>query len=127
MYEGHGDISLRWNNDLLIIEAHGPFNEIGVQNCLSKIQKSIESKNLKIWRKLDLWDDDSFGSPAVMSFVKTAGQWYMDNGCYASAIVICNSVQESIFKNANQEGPQFFYDKETALKWLNEKHITSKY
>ncbi len=126
MYEGHGYISLQWDNDLLIIEAHGPFNEIGVENCLSKIQKSIESRNLKFWRKLDFWDNDTFGSPVVMSLIKAAAPWYMNNGCYASAIVISNSVQESIFKNTNQDGPQFFYDKETALKWLNEKNMASK-
>ncbi len=121
MYEGHGEVSILWEEDLLIIEAHGPFNEIGVRNSLSKIQKSIENRNLKSWRKLDFWDEDALGSPVVTSLTKAAGHWYMTNGCYASAIVICNRMQEHIFKNTNQAGPQFFYDKETAMKWLNDR------
>jgi hypothetical protein len=121
MKNGHGEVSLQWDNDLLIIKAYGPFNEIGVQHSLEKIQTSIEDRNLKSWRKLDFWDEDAFGSPVVMSMTKAAAHWYMANGCYASAIVICNCVQESIFKNTGQDGPQFFYDKEAAVQWLNEK------
>ncbi|WP_019027770.1 hypothetical protein [Colwellia piezophila] len=115
----HGDISLMWEGDLLKIKVFGPFNEIGLKDILSRIQESILNKNLKSWRKMEFWDEDTLGSPDVVSSAKAVAKWYKDNGCYASAIIVCNNIQHQIIDSVTSNNTKSFRDQEAAMNWLN--------
>lgn len=117
--KAHGEISLLWKDNILIIQASGPFNEIGLQNCISRVQKSVLAKNLPVWRKIEIWDSETLGSPSVIAIAQRASQWYKMNGCYASAIVVSNSIQNYIVEKITANGSKTFYNQTEALLWLN--------
>jgi len=114
----HGDISLSWEGDLLIIEVFGPFNEIGLKNIIARIRESILTKGIDAWRKLEIWDEETLGSPDIVSMGEIVAKWYKDNGCYASAVVVCNSLQEQLVNNITSNNTKSFRNKNTAMKWL---------
>jgi len=115
----HGDLSLLWDGDLLIVKTFGPFNEIGLKILISKIRESILGKGLKSWRKMEIWDEETLGSPDVVSTGEAVAKWYKDNGCYASAIIVCNSLQEQIADNITSNNTKSFRNQEAAMNWLN--------
>ena len=108
----HGEVSLEWDEDLLIIHTRGPFNEIGAQSSVLDIQSSIRNKNKTLWCKLEVWDDETLGSPSVVALIKEASTWYKDNGCFASAVVISNSIQSQLIQKITNTNAKTFYDKE---------------
>jgi hypothetical protein len=117
----HGKVSLTWVDDLLTISAEGPFNELGMQNSISKIQKSILDRGMKSWRKIEIWDGETLGSPDVVESARVVSQWYKKNGCCASAIVINNCIQQALIDSLNTGGTMAFYEITAAKKWLDEQ------
>lgn len=116
----HGDITLFWDGDLLVVKTFGPFNELGLKINISKIRESILNKGLKSWRKMEIWDEETLGTPDVVATGPAVAKWYKDNGCIASAIIVCNSLQEHLVDKITTNNTKSFRDKETALNWLNQ-------
>ena len=56
----HGDISLFWDGDLLVVKTFGPFNDIGLKIITSKIRGFILNKGLESSRKMEIWDEETF-------------------------------------------------------------------
>ena len=117
----HGNITLYWNDDLLVVKTFGPFNEIGLKIIISEIRDSILNKGLKSWRKLEIWDEETLGSPEVIAKGQSVAKWYKDNGCYASAIVICNCLQEKLAGEITTNNTRPIRNEKEAMKWLNKQ------
>ncbi|MDG1750536.1 MAG: hypothetical protein P8I03_02565 [Thalassotalea sp.] len=117
--DAHGEIVLLWQGDLLTVNAKGPFNELGMQNTVETIRDSVLSKNLEAWRKIEIWDEQTLGSPHVISLAESASQWYKDNGCIASAVVVSNCIQNQIIKNISNNTSMTFQNEAAAVNWLN--------
>lgn len=117
--DAHGEIALFWQNDLLTVNAKGPFNELGMQKTVATIQESILNKNLTSWRKIEIWDNETLGSPEVISLAEDASQWYKENGCIASAVVVSNCIQHQIIKKISNHTSMAFQNEKNAINWLN--------
>jgi len=117
----HGGISFVWDRDLIEITSTGPFNEIGLIHCISMVKNSILNKNIKSWRRMEIWDDETLGSPECIALSKEKAKWFITHGCYATAIVVSNSVQRALLEKEATSNIRFFDDAATAKKWLNEQ------
>jgi hypothetical protein len=119
----HGEVFFEWDGDLIKINSIGPFNVEGLSYSISMVKNSILSKNIKNWRRLEIWDDETLGSPECFVLAKDKAKWFIANGCYASAIVFSNSVQSSLLESAATGNIRFFEDESTAKKWLDEQSM----
>ncbi|GHE89096.1 hypothetical protein [Thalassotalea profundi] len=119
----HGDVSFIWNGDLIEITSTGPFNELGLSHSISKVKNSILDKNIKSWRRMEIWDDETLGSPECIVLSKEKAKWFIDHGCYASAIVVSNNLQKALLDKAASGNVHFFDDVATARKWLDEQSL----
>jgi hypothetical protein len=117
--DAHGEIALLWEGDLLTVNAKGPFNELGMQNTVAAIRESVLNKNLKAWRKIEFWDEQTLGSPKVIYLAEKASKWYKENGCVASAVVVSNCIQNQIIKNISNNTSMTFQNEDAAVNWLN--------
>ncbi len=117
----HGEVSFVWNGDLIEITSTGPFNEAGLNHSISTVKNSILNKNIKSWRRMEVWDDETLGSPECITLSKEKAKWFIAQGCYATAIVVSNSIQRNLLENAATSNIRFFDDAATAKKWLDEQ------
>lgn len=117
--DAHGEVALLWQDDLLTVTAKGPFNELGMQRTVATIREAVLSKDLDSWRKIEIWDNETLGSPKVISLAEKASQWYKENGCIASAVVVSNCIQSQIIKNISNNTSMTFQNEEAAVNWLN--------
>lgn len=117
----HGEISFEWSGDLIEITSTGPFNKTGLNHCISIVQNSILNKNIKSWRRMEVWDNETLGSPECIALSKDKAKWFLTHGCYATAIVVSNSVQRALLEKAATSNIRFFDDIVTAKKWLDEQ------
>ncbi len=120
VYE-HGKASLCWDGDLLIVETKGPFNQAGLQLVINRIKSSISTKGLTLFRRLDVWDEQTLGCPVVIDSAEEMSKWYKDNGCYAVAVVVKNCLQSHIVSKISHTGALVFDDQEEALSWLSQQ------
>ena len=117
----HGEISIVWHGNLIEITSTGPFNVEGLNHCISIIKKSILNKNIKSWCRMEIWDDETLGSPACIALSKVKALWCVNHGCYATAIVVSNSVQRSLLESEARSNIRIFDDAVIAKKWLDEQ------
>lgn len=117
----HGTVSFVWDDDLIIISAKGPFNEEGLQESIAKIQSAILVKGIGLWRRMEIFDDETLGSPSCIKLSKAADQWFFEHGCYATAIVVSNRVQRALLEQANARNLGIFDDIESAKEWLGKQ------
>lgn len=118
--ERHGEAKFYWEDDLLIVEPKGPFNLEGSQYQCDEMQTAILEKDLKCWRRLEILEPNTLGSPDVLAVVKGLYHWYDQHGCYAAAVVVKNGVQryaiETVFQGKNVS---IFNNEEEARAWLD--------
>jgi len=119
----HGEISFVWNGDLIEITSKGPFNELGLIHSISMVKNSVLNKNIKSWRRMEIWDNETLGSPECITLSKEKAKWFIEHGCYASAIVVSNSTQRALLEKAATREIRFFDDVAVARKWLDEQSI----
>ena len=68
----HGDITLEWDGNVLISCPKGPFNPEGTIDTIQRYQQCVLDANLSCWFRLEIWDDETMGSPQAMEKVKDA-------------------------------------------------------
>ena len=117
----HGDVSFLWNGDLIEITSTGPFNEFGLSHSISEIKSAILNKKIKSWRRMEIWDDETLGSPECVMLSIEKAKWFIAHGCYASAIVVSNSLQKALIEKVATGNVHFFDEVATARKWLDEQ------
>ena len=62
------------------------------------------------------------GSPDVDATVQAVAKWYKDNGCIASAVIVCNILQEELVDEIRTNNTKSFRDQEAAINWLNQQN-----
>ena len=115
--QSHGELTLEWKDDVLMAYARGPFNDEGVEEVLDKIKNAILIKNSKSWSRLEVWDEDTLGSPAVMNSVKEYYRWCTEHGCMVTAVAVKNSLQRSYVESFSGN-IAVFSSKSEAIDWL---------
>lgn len=114
----HGHMNISWKKDILIGEVQGPFNEVGLKYWFSELQSVVENRACKTWKRLEVWDEEVLGSPETLEIGHSLYDWYEENGCIATAVVVSNSIQEQIITGIFKSKAKIFRDKEDALNWL---------
>ena len=114
----HGHMTLSWHEDLFTIEVQGPFNEEGIAFWFAELKKSVKDKELKAWRRLEIWDKEVFASPQSMQVGESIYDWYEEHGCTMTVVVVSDNLQEHILGRMKNK-VKTFHDKEEAIKWLS--------
>jgi hypothetical protein len=117
----HGNMKLSWYKQILIGEIEGAFNEEGLEYWFPKVKHLIETRKTDSWYRLEIWDEEVLGSPETIKHAKTMYEWYEDNGCIGTAVVVCNRIQEQIITAMLQSQTKIFRNKEEAIEWLESK------
>ena len=116
----HGYLKFIWKSNILNIEAFGPFNEEGVIDASQEYLKQVESIGSSNYSIIEVWDEDSLGSPLVME--KIANMWsiFIESNCTSIAIVISNSVQRSLCEKLLPINGRVFTKIDDAEIWTHE-------
>ena len=117
----HGNMKLSWYKQILIGEIEGAFNEESLEYWFPKVKHLIHNRKTDSWYRLEIWDDEVLGSPETIEYAKAMYEWYEENGCVATAVVVCNRIQEQIITAMLQSQAKLFRDKEEAIEWLESK------
>ncbi len=116
----HGDITFSWKGDVFIEEIQGPFNEEGIEYYIPVLKEAILAKQMKTWNRLEIWDAEVLASPAVVDMAKEIYDWYDENGCNKTAIVVCTSLQVHIIKNMlKRSHAEVFSEVSEAHEWFD--------
>ncbi|MFT6900323.1 MAG: hypothetical protein ACJAXS_000485 [Colwellia sp.] len=118
--QSHGSISKKWKANVLIINSEGPFNDEGIIQVIDEIKKSVISKKLRNWLRIEIWDDNTLGSPSVMKCAEDYNVWCSKNGCKATAIVVSNSVQKNLIERTSLGNIKIFNSTNKATDWIKE-------
>ncbi len=119
--QGHGKTLFNWDNNILYVEAFGPFNEEGIVDAADSYQNAIIDRTSDLFSIIEIWDAECLGSPQTISEVGKHWSILSRNGCISLAIVVANGVQKSIVKSRLPEIGKVFSDKEDAIQWLQQK------
>ena len=117
----HGELLLSWEGSILVIKAKGAFNEEGALDGIKAIKKSVSTKDISTWQRLGFWDDEYLGSPATLQMFKDAHEWCSGKGCERVAVVVSNSLQESVVEKNFGCRAKVFKLETDARKWLVSK------
>jgi len=118
--EEHGEITLQWIEDILIVKAEGPFNEEGTLAAMKKYQQCILDSGRTSWLRLELWDNEALGTPQAMDHLPSIYTWSVQHGCVATAVVVVSSIQESIARKIAPEPLGVFREQDQAMAWLKQ-------
>ena len=80
---------------------------------------TINDKKSHSFSIIEVWDDESFGSPEDMSEVANFWNTLSKIGCTSLALVFSNSVQQILFEHRLPDIAKVFSDREDALLWVN--------
>ena len=115
----HGKVSFSWKGDIFIADVQGPFNEEAVEHYIPLLKEAILKKKLSTWKRLEVWNDEMLASPAVITMAKEIYDWYDENGCIKTAIVLCNSLQIHMVKDMLNSNAEVFTESQKAQEWLD--------
>lgn len=119
--EPHGETHFKWQGDILIVNAVGPFNIEGVQASHQKLKEFVAAANKSTWYRLDYADDNTFGDLEVIRSIGKSFFWCFENGCKSIASVTSNSLQRTLFESflARHDLNLLPFDyEEDALDWI---------
>lgn len=114
----HGEAKLYWQGSILVVEAHGPFNEEGMQIVVKNIKQCVFAKHLPVWQKLSICDKETLGSPSTLAVLQDINTWCANNGCEKMAVVVCTSLQNYIAEHQLKSAAKIFFDENEAKQWL---------
>lgn len=121
MFSSHGEFSLRWQQNILLMELQGSFNLEGVLSTNDKAIKQIENQNFDQWQMLITLAEETLLVWDSMPDARSFFQRCSENGCQAIAYRITDEVQQAtiikIFELLSLEF-RCFYEKDEALEWL---------
>lgn len=115
----HGKITYSWEGNIFILDIQGPFNEEAVDYYIPILKNSAIKSEFDVWRRLEIWNSEVLASPEVLKLAKNIYDWYENNGCSKTAIVVCNSVQVHMIKDMLKTRAEVFSDVNTAREWLD--------
>jgi len=125
-YPAHGSYSIEQQNNILLIDAQGPFNDVVTEQYHQDIQLITKKMNNGPWASLVSFKGNGVFTPdAEQNLIETT-HYREQKGMIAVAAVILNSAYadilqmqlQRIYQSCNIEF-NFFSDSKNAQKWLD--------
>jgi hypothetical protein len=125
-YSAHGRYIIEQKNNILVVDAHGPFNEITAERYHQDIKQITEKMTGEPWGSLITFRGNSVFTPEAEEQLKETTQYRQKKGMIAIAVVILNSAYadmqqmqlQRIYHDCEIEF-HVFSDSESATTWLN--------
>jgi len=125
-YSAHGSYTIEQQNNILLIDAQGPFNEVTTEQYYQDIKLITKKMSGCPWASLVSFKGNSVFTPEAEQKLIETTQYRVDNGMVAVAAVIINSPYADILQMQLQRIYQscsiqfnFFSDTKHAQKWLD--------
>jgi len=125
-YPAHGRYVIEQENNILLVDAQGPFNEITMEKYHQDIKQLIEKMNGDPWGSLITFRGNSIFTPDAEQQLRETTQYRQKRGMIAIAVVILNSAYadiqqmqlQRIYHDCQIEF-HVFSDSNSATDWLN--------
>jgi hypothetical protein len=125
--DAHGTYILKKTDNILYVDAHGPFNEITTQRYAKDIDKYSYKFHHANWVSLTTFYGDSIFTPAAEKSIISILHGRADKGLLANACIIlesqCHDLQYMQLKRIHLKANiafNIFSDLSSAEKWLEE-------
>jgi len=125
-YPAHGSYSIEQQNNILLIDAQGPFNDVFLEQYHQDIELITKKMNDGPWASLVSFKGNGVFTPDAEEKLIETTHYRERNGMVAVAAVILNSAYADILQMQLQRIYQgcnikfnFFSDTKNAQKWLN--------
>jgi hypothetical protein len=125
-FAAHGSYSIERENNILLVDAQGPFNEITVKKYRQDIETYTKQMSEGPWGSLISFRGSGVFTPEAEQDLIDTTRYRMDNGMIAVAAVITDSPFADILQMQLQRIYQacnvkfhFFSDQENAKLWLD--------
>jgi hypothetical protein len=126
-YSPHGSYHIEQQENILMVDAQGPFNEITAEKYHQDITKVTEKMSHKPWGSLITFRGNSVFTPDAEEQLKETTLYRQKKGMVAIAVVILNSAYADMQQMQLQRIYQdcqidfhVFSDSESAKLWLDE-------
>jgi hypothetical protein len=125
-YPAHGRYFIEQQNNILLVDAQGPFNEVTMEEYHQDIKQLIEKMNGEHWGSLVTFRGNSIFTPEAEHQLRETTQYRQKKGMIAIAVVILNSAYadiqqmqlQRIYHDCQIEF-HVFSDSNSATDWLN--------
>lgn len=126
-YSAHGRYVIEQKDNILLVDAHGPFNEVTTEKYHQEIKRLTEKMSGEPWGSLITFRGNSIFTPDAELQLKKTTLYRQKKGMIAIAIVILNSTYadmqqmqlQRIYHDCQIEF-HVFSDSENASNWLND-------
>lgn len=122
----HGTFTVEISEQLLIVDAKGPFNEEIVHEYKQAVSKAIDQFNEQPWQQIIIMRAESIFIPDAYEEMRKLAKYRKSRGLTASAVIWKESTAKEIVSmqlgNIYKEADvacAFFENKTQALSWLN--------
>jgi len=123
----HGHYQLNFQDNILYVEARGPFNKEVLQNYHQDMKDIIQKNKTKNWGVLAVFYGNSILTPEAESALIKVTKYRAKNGMIAHANVFKESIhadlQQTQFSRIYQTAKvhsHFFSDEQSAKNWLSQ-------
>lgn len=114
----HGYLNFTWCDDILTVEAFGPFNNEGAVKAAQDYINAVAHKSTEKFVVLEVLDENSLGAPETMKEVVKLWYYLAEQGCVALALVFSNNIQHSLAEKGLPNFGKTFSNLEQAKAWL---------
>lgn len=125
-YSAHGSYSIEKENNILLVDAQGPFNDITAKKYHQDIEIYTKKMNDRPWASLITYQGNSVFTPDAEQLLIETTHYRIANGMIAIAAVINNTPYADILQMQLQRIYQscqiqfhFFSDPVNAKVWLD--------
>ncbi len=122
----HANYSIEQQNNILLIDAHGPFDEVITEQFDRDIKVVTQKMRHKPWASLVSFKGNSIITPEAEQNLIETTHYRVENGMVAIAVVIMNSSYADTLQMQLQRIYQsssvqfnFFSDAKNAKSWLD--------
>jgi len=122
----HGSYSIEQENNILLVDAQGPFNEITAKQYHQDIESYTQKMSGSAWGSLVLYRGNGVFTPDIEQSLTDTTHYRIENGMVAIAAVINDSAYADILQMQLQRIYQscqiqfhFFSDSNNAKIWLD--------
>ncbi len=125
-YSAHGRYIIEQKENILLVDAQGPFNEVTAAKYHQDIKQLTEKMTGEPWGSLITFRGNSVFTPEAEQQLRETTQYRQKKGMIAIAVVILNSAYadmqqmqlQRIYHDCQIEF-HVFSDSESATTWLN--------
>jgi len=125
-YSAHGSYSIEQQDNILLIDAQGPFNDVVSEQYYQDIKLITKKMSHAPWASLISFKGDGVFTPDAEKKLIETTEYRIERGMVAVAAVIHSSPYADILQMQLQRIYQscgikfnFFSDTKNAQKWLN--------